>query len=75
VKGYAGALLVLALSAEACHSDERTKTTTSIRRPEDSSSALSQELGVPIPADATILGFNLESARDAPDQVGEQGAP
>jgi len=66
VKGYARALLVLALlfSAEACHSDEKTKMTTSTQRPENQPSGLSQELGIPIPADAKVLGVKRESGMD-----------
>jgi hypothetical protein len=63
---YMGSLLAVALSfaPTACHSEEKSPMTNSTPRPENQPAALSQELGVPIPGDAKVLGVKRESGID-----------
>ena len=63
---YEAPLLAIALSfwPAACHSKVDSGMTNSTTRPGDQVSALSHELGVPIPADAKVIGVKRESGMD-----------
>lgn len=64
--GYERALLAIALSfsAAACHSEEKTFMNNATPRPDNQVSALSEEMGVPIPADAQVVGVKREAGID-----------
>jgi hypothetical protein len=55
---------VLLLSAATCRSEERKPMTNSTPHPDNQTQALSHELGVPIPNEATVLGVKRESGVD-----------